>query len=757
MAQAPRRPVDVHRRLLEHKRHGLQPLGVRPAGELVALALDLRVGRGHRRVDEGEDRPRARLQQLPQLADVGREPEGDLHPGLPRRVLPGAVGLQDARVQAAAHEVERERERLLADVGRHLAARVAQVGLRPVADGRAVDAPERRDQHGVLGDGRVVLGQARRVDALEAQVVRGLDDDGGAGADELGDPLRRARPGHGRTLPCVQNPPATGLAPRPRVPILCTSHIRRAQLWRRCPAEARRRAPSWYAMTSAPLPARAATEHVDVLIVGAGISGIGAAHHLQTAHPERSYAILEARERLGGTWDLFRYPGIRSDSDLHTFGYAFKPWTGRKAIADGPSILDYIRETAEQDGSDRHIRYGQRVTRAAWSSPDARWTVTVEPADGSRAVRDDGPLAVLRQRLLPLRRGLHAASGGHRSLPGPGHPPAALARGPRLRRQARARPGLRGDGRDARPRADRPGGARDDAPALPHLRPPGARAGRAGQQAARAARRGARLPDRPAQEHLPPARRVRAVQAPPEGRAAAHPLGQRQAARGLRLRRRRALQAEVRPVGPAPVRGAGRGPLQGDPRGHGVRGHRHRRHVHRDGRAPGLGPRARGGHRHHRDGAEPAHLRRDRARGRRRRRGAAGDRRLQGAHAQRRAELHLRHRLHELVLDAQGRPRVRVLQPAPEPPRPDGARRRRGRGHRPGHAAHPAAGLRGGLRPAVAARAAQAGRAGPVAPGDGLRQGRALPARGPDRRRAHAVLLGLRRGGGRRASAPVAA
>src|ERR1700689_4541126 len=93
-------------------------------------------------------------------------------------------------------------------------------------------------------------------------------------------------------------------------------------------------------------------EHIDVLIVGAGISGIGCAYHLQTEQPQKSYLILEGRESTGGTWDLFRYPGIRSDSDLHTFGYEFKPWPGEKAIADGPSILHYIRETASENGID---------------------------------------------------------------------------------------------------------------------------------------------------------------------------------------------------------------------------------------------------------------------------------------------------------------------------------------------------------------------------------------------------------------------
>src|SRR4051812_3608514 len=107
--------------------------------------------------------------------------------------------------------------------------------------------------------------------------------------------------------------------------------------------------------------------HVDVLIVGAGISGIGAAHHLQADLPAKTYAILEARDAIGGTWDLFRYPGIRSASDLHPFGYAFKPWTGDKVIADGAAILDYIEETARESAIDRHIRFGHRVVRADWS------------------------------------------------------------------------------------------------------------------------------------------------------------------------------------------------------------------------------------------------------------------------------------------------------------------------------------------------------------------------------------------------------
>ena len=102
-------------------------------------------------------------------------------------------------------------------------------------------------------------------------------------------------------------------------------------------------------------------EYFDVIIVGAGLSGIGAAYHLQTKCPDKSYVILEARDCLGGTWDLFRYPGIRSDSDMHTLGYNFKPWREAKAIADGESILKYVRETATENNIDRHIRYNQSV------------------------------------------------------------------------------------------------------------------------------------------------------------------------------------------------------------------------------------------------------------------------------------------------------------------------------------------------------------------------------------------------------------
>ena len=122
-------------------------------------------------------------------------------------------------------------------------------------------------------------------------------------------------------------------------------------------------------------------EYFDVVIVGAGLSGIGAAYHLQDKCPDKSYVILEGREAIGGTWDLFRYPGVRSDSDMHTLGYNFKPWQADKAIADGPSILEYVRETAAENQIDQHIRFGHMVKHAAWSSEDQRWTLTAERTD----------------------------------------------------------------------------------------------------------------------------------------------------------------------------------------------------------------------------------------------------------------------------------------------------------------------------------------------------------------------------------------
>ena len=146
-------------------------------------------------------------------------------------------------------------------------------------------------------------------------------------------------------------------------------------------------------------------KYFDVLIVGAGLSGIGAAYHLQEKCPNRSYAILEARDCIGGTWDLFRYPGVRSDSDMYTLGYVFKPWTERKAIADGPAILKYVRETASENGIDKHIQFGLHVERASWSSDNGRWSVEAE--------RENGDVVRFSCNFLFMCSGYYDYAGGH--------------------------------------------------------------------------------------------------------------------------------------------------------------------------------------------------------------------------------------------------------------------------------------------------------------------------------------------------------
>ncbi|MDB5825769.1 MAG: Cyclohexanone 1,2-monooxygenase, FAD-binding [Herminiimonas sp.] len=158
-------------------------------------------------------------------------------------------------------------------------------------------------------------------------------------------------------------------------------------------------------MASAPDPS--APDVLDVLIVGAGLSGIGAAFHLQQRCPGKRYVILEARGAVGGTWDLFRYPGIRSDSDMYTLGYAFKPWLDPKAIADGPAILKYVRETADEAGITKHIRFGKKVVAAAWSSSDSFWTVEVEDAQSHAC-------ETIRARFLYSCSGYYSYDEGYR-------------------------------------------------------------------------------------------------------------------------------------------------------------------------------------------------------------------------------------------------------------------------------------------------------------------------------------------------------
>ena len=153
-------------------------------------------------------------------------------------------------------------------------------------------------------------------------------------------------------------------------------------------------------------------EILDVVIVGGGLSGVGAACHLSERCPTKTFTVLEARAAIGGTWDLFRYPGVRSDSDMHTLGYSFKPWRARKAIADGPSILAYVREAAREHGIEKHIRYGHRLRSAHWSTADALWTLEVEriepgePGANSRTT-------TIRGRFLFMCSGYYRYDRGH--------------------------------------------------------------------------------------------------------------------------------------------------------------------------------------------------------------------------------------------------------------------------------------------------------------------------------------------------------
>jgi cation diffusion facilitator CzcD-associated flavoprotein CzcO len=148
-------------------------------------------------------------------------------------------------------------------------------------------------------------------------------------------------------------------------------------------------------------------EDLDVVIVGAGLSGIGAAAHLQAAFPQRSYAVLEGRGAIGGTWDLFRYPGIRSDSDMYTLGYEFKPWRDGKAIADGPSIRAYVEETAKERGIDSHIRFGHKLAKAEWSSAQSRWLLDIDRGEGRPPVR-------IACKFLWMCSGYYSYAQGHR-------------------------------------------------------------------------------------------------------------------------------------------------------------------------------------------------------------------------------------------------------------------------------------------------------------------------------------------------------
>ncbi len=242
-------------------------------------------------------------------------------------------------------------------------------------------------------------------------------------------------------------------------------------------------------------------QHVDVLVIGAGISGIGAAYHLQVESPNRTYLILEGRADIGGTWDLFRYPGIRSDSDMHTLGFEFKPWNAEKSIADGPSIMAYLRETIAEFGIDRHIRFGHQVRRAEWSSDTATWTVEADLADGgtgdlhaaitSRCARATTPTRRATRPNSRAATGSRAGSSTRKAWPEDLDYDGQAGRGDRL--------GSHGDDARAGDGVDRR--ARHDAAALADLRGRRARRRQDRQRPAQGAARQGRLRDHPQEEH----------------------------------------------------------------------------------------------------------------------------------------------------------------------------------------------------------------------------------------------------------------
>ena len=367
----------------------------------------------------------------------------------------------------------------------------------------------------------------------------------------------------------------------------------RGQLWHQLPvrqpqphpvADRRRlphRAVSFVWLGARPLALTRMTvpvEHFDVLIVGAGLSGIGAAWHLQDRCPTKSYAILEGREASGGTWDLFRYPGVRSDSDMYTLGYRFRPWKEAKAIADGPSILKYIREVASDHGIDGKIRYRHRVVAASWSTPEARWTVEVERGEAREPARFTCNFLWMCSGYYRTDVGLPAGVPRHRALQGPGRPSAEMDRRHRLCRQEgrgdRQRrhggdPGA-GDGRQRRR-------ARHHAAALADLHGGAAVAGSVRDQDAQAPAAEGGLRRHALEERAVRHVLLSALPAPAgEGEERAAGLCAPDAGAGLRCRQ--AFHAELQSVGPAALPGARRRFLPRDPPRQGLGRHR----PHRD-------------------------------------------------------------------------------------------------------------------------------------------------------------------------------
>ncbi len=323
-----------------------------------------------------------------------------------------------------------------------------------------------------------------------------------------------------------------------------------------------------------------ANTHVDVLIVGAGISGIGAAHYLKTKLPHKSFAILEARDTIGGTWDLFRYPGIRSDSDLHTFAYAFKPWTSDNAIADGQEILDYLEEAVAEDDLGSHIRFGHKVLSADFSAAEGRWTVTVERVDTGERFQLTCGLLFSAAGYYDYAAGYTPEFEGRETFAGTIVHPQMW---PEDLDYTGKRVVVIGSGATAVTLI--PAMADDAAHVTmlqrsPELRDDAPRQGSDRQRTAARAPRPHRVPDHASHEHRAAAVHLRAEHAPSQDRAPVDPLlDQAPAAGGIRGRH--PLQPAVQPVGGAHVRRAQRGHVRGDPLRQSVDRHRPDRPLHR--------------------------------------------------------------------------------------------------------------------------------------------------------------------------------
>ena len=420
------------------------------------------------------------------------------------------------------------------------------------------------------------------------------------------------------------------------------------------------------ALASAPGFSDMATEHHDVLIVGAGLSGVGAAVHLHQRCPGKSYLILEGRPSMGGTWDLFRYPGIRSDSDMHTLGYSFKPWREAKAIADGPSILRYVKETAAEYGVDEHIRYGHRATSAVLVERGCHLDGRGGPDRGRRDRALHLQLPAHVRRLLQLPQGYTPEFAGQERFRGTIiHP----QKWPEDLDYAGKQVVVIGSGATAMTLV--PAMARDVAHIVMLQRSP------------------TYVVSRPDKDVI--ANTLRAVL--PERWAYAITRWKNVALQQFLYRRTRTHPEQVKQKLLDLVRKE-LGPdydvethftprynpwdqrlclvpnsdlFAADPLRQGIDRHRPDRALHRDGHRARVRPAARGRHHRHRDRPQPRRARRDAVLGRRRAGRFRADLDLQGHDVLRRAEPGLHLRLHQRLVDAARRPHLRVRLPAAQP------------------------------------------------------------------------------------------